>query len=442
MWQRIQLRAKEYSTRFELFLQETSTLSALPYWIAAILTGFASVGYAKAFQVIGSFCETLHGNHPLALLLVSPVCFFSGWWLVHRWAPEAAGSGIPQIMAASELDHQDDSKLVLALIGLKTSGIKVLSSLLCLLGGGAIGREGPTLQIAASIFHFTAIKGRRVWHELNHQSLIIAGGAAGIASAFNTPLGGIVYAIEELASAHFSQFRHVVIAAVILSGLVAQWIQGPYLYLGFPSVQTTTFSFFPLAILTGVITGFAGAYFGKILYRLCEKKKELSSKNLGLLAIGCGIGMALLGYFFGSHAIGSGRNVMTDLLFQDKTADWTWYVPRFLGSLISYISGCAGGIFAPSLATGAAIGSQLASLTHSSHPHLMILLGMIGFLTGVTRAPFTAFVLVLEMTDRHSAIFSMMLTAFCASIVARMVMKQSFYELMKINYLQQKESVT
>src|SRR5439155_25287682 len=100
---------------------------------------------------------------------------------------------------------------------------------------------------------------------------------------------------------------------------------------------------------------------------------------------------------------------------------------RWFATLVAYFSGCAGGVFAPSLAIGGVIGSYLDGFLHSGNPNLMILLGMAAFLSGVTRAPFTAFVLVVEMTDLHSSIFPLMLAAAAATVAAHVVDGTSFY---------------
>ena len=108
---------------------------------------------------------------------------------------------------------------------------------------------------------------------------------------------------------------------------------------------------------------------------------------------------------------------------------------------MSYASGCAGGIFAPALATGASIGSSVSSLAPQVDPNLLTLVGMIAFLTGLTRTPFTAFVLVLEMTDRHSVIFSMMIAAMAASAAAQLVGAHSLYERAMVGFLPKKDEV-
>jgi H+/Cl- antiporter ClcA len=131
---------------------------------------------------------------------------------------------------------------------------------------------------------------------------------------------------------------------------------------------------------------------------------------------------------FNPHTSGSGLEVINGLLFKGEISEW--YLPflRAAGSLVFYVTGAAGGIFAPALAAGACTGSVLANLFHSDSANLLILLGMVGFLTGVTRTPFTAFVLVVEMTDHHAAIFPIMLAALASDGVARLLDKESFYE--------------
>ena len=430
-------RWPDLAERGRKYLSEHKSLQSIPYWMGALLAGLAAVAYAKAFKWASDQASSLLASHPTVLFVCAPILFVGGWALVRYLAPEAAGSGIPQAMAANELDHRTDTPAINSLLGIRTAAVKVASSLLCVLGGGAIGREGPTIQISAALFHFVGTKFQRVWPKISHHAWIIAGGAAGIASAFNTPLGGIVFAVEELATEHFTQFRTLLISAVIIAGLVAQSISGPYLYLGYPVVSSVSVSFMPWVLLVGVIAGLAGGAFGKLLFFLVKKRSAITSPlRLGTLAAVCGLAMVAMGYFHGTHSMGPGNDLMSALLFQGERAGFVQSALRFFGTMVSYLSGCAGGIFAPSLAAGASIGSQLSRFVAPENANLVVLLGMIGFLTGVTRAPFTAFVLVLEMTDHHGVIFPMMLSAIIAYGASRIIERHSFYEAMKHVYLQ------
>jgi H+/Cl- antiporter ClcA len=369
---------------------------------------------------------------PLWSFVLTPLLFLLAWYAVRRFAPEAAGSGIPQIMAANEMVYRGLArKRIDRLLSPKTALVKVLSSLLCVVGGGAIGREGPTLQISTSIFHFFGKKVRRFVPETNEQTWVVAGAAAGLASAFNTPLGGIVYAIEELGVSQFHRMRVALISGVILSGLVAQGLLGSYLYLGDPQLQANEFSFLPVVIFCGLATGALGGLFGHFLFYLLEALRRIRDvKVLALATLGCGLVMACL-FMITPHAAGTGIDVITGFLFKGESSSPTLIAVRFFGTMVSYLSGAAGGIFSPSLTVGATLGAWFASIFHTQHPNLMVLLGMIGFLTGVTRTPFTAFILVLEMTDRHSAIFPMMIAALAAHWAAHFTDSHSFYEHVK-----------
>jgi H+/Cl- antiporter ClcA len=129
-----------------------------------------------------------------------------------------------------------------------------------------------------------------------------------------------------------------------------------------------------------------------------------------------------------AHALGPGNRLISEILEGRVHAGIETVASRFVTTLVTYVSGCAGGIFAPSLALGASLGSWLSSWWTAQNVVLMSLLGMIAVLTGVTLCPFTSFVLILEMTDRHNAIFAMMLTALAAQASAHLITRHSFYE--------------
>jgi len=413
-----------------------STLRTLPFWIAAAISGVTAVGYAKVFQVVEGLMGDLYRGSPWILFITSPTLFLLGWWIVHRFAPQAAGSGIPQVMASSALFDQKQPGAADRLVAPRVAIVKIISSLLCLLGGGAIGREGPTIQISASIFRSVGKFSRKFIQPISDQAWIIAGGAAGIAAAFNTPLGGIVFGLEELMTAHFSRLRTTVISSVILAGFMAQWLLGPYLYLGFPRVGGTDLLTLPLAILVGTASGVVGGLFSKYLLALVRRRLALSTfRQRMALTLASSLVVTLLAVFIDPRSVGSGSRLMGGLLFEGEQAGFLLIIARFVSTLASYLSGCAGGIFAPSLAIGASIGSELARIAPPEYTNLMILMGMIGFLSAVTRAPFTSFVLVLEMTDRHSVIFPMMIAGLSGFTVARTFDPSSFYEQMKEVYI-------
>jgi H+/Cl- antiporter ClcA len=415
-------------------------LQTLPFWVASALTGLVAVLYSRLFDWAEHIVLWLAGMQWWILFITCPLFFWLSWWVVNKFSPGARGSGIPQVMAAVELSNPRDIEKVGYLLGLRIMLVKIGSSILMVLGGGAIGREGPTIQIAGSIFKFINDITPDSWPKVPPKNMVITGAAAGLAAAFNTPLGGIVFAVEELAKNHFKFFRTPLFAAVIISGLAAQGLLGPYLYLGYPTVTGSSwYIFFPI-ILSAALAGMAGAGLGTSILKIVAWKKKLNKRQKLFFLLGVAFFMATMGAFVSVSALGPGKEIMNDLLFTHKKST-EWYLPivRFLGPLLSFTAGGAGGIFAPSLAAGATIGGALSFWMGfvDANANLMILTGMVGFLTGITRSPFTSAILVLEMTDRHSVIFHLMLAAMVSNLTSMVVDRKSLYEQLKDEYMEE-----
>lgn len=413
-----------------------SVYSSAPYWIAALVVGCYAVFYAKLFVLCESFAKYLFKTNVILFGVLSVVFFVVAWGIVHFLAPNAKGSGIPQVMAASEEATFGKSKY----LGLRISLAKTLSSLFCSMGGGAIGREGPTLQVSASIFHFFGSKLNKYFNsKIRPDVWIIAGAAAGLSAAFNTPLGGLVYAIEELSRSHLNSLKTPLITAVIVSGLAAQLLAGPYLYIGLPNIMSIKVITYVYVIVTALVCGLLGALFGKLIYSLNASMAKFRTASTNFLVPVC-VSLTLLFFalYMNVQILGSGKEVLNEMLFSSEGGEQklSLVVARYIGPILTYISGVGGGIFAPSLAAGGVMGSYFAEVFDISNHNLLVLMGMVSFLTGVTRSPFTSFVLVLEMTDRHSVIMPMMMAALVASTAAPFVEEKSIYEKIKEDYLE------
>ncbi|MFP5040161.1 chloride channel protein [Parasediminibacterium sp. JCM 36343] len=416
-------------------------LNALPFWVGAFATGVVAVGYAKLFAFAESGTAYLFHRASWLFFLVTPACFLLAWWVVKQYAPYSRGSGIPQVSAALELSNPKHSYNVSVLLSLRVAIVKIISSLIMVFGGGVVGREGPTIQISASIFKQINDWLPAWYPKISKRNMIVTGAAAGLASAFNTPLGGIVFAIEELTKTHFSFFKSALLTGVIIAGLTALTFLGPYLYLGYPPLDRIPPSIILLILPVAFFAGIVGSSMGTILLFVFKKKASLKKEyQKYLYAIVCGLIVAMLGVLISSKTFGSGKEIMVATLFtNDKHLDW--YIPllRMIGPIVSFSNGAAGGIFAPALSLGASIGAVLAGWMHLSvtETNLIILCGMTGCLTGVTRSPFTCSILVLEMTNSHNIIFYIMLTALCANLVSNMVGRHSFYDSLKDQYIRE-----
>ena len=361
-------------------------LRAVPFWIASLLTGLIAVFYSKVFLLAESSTVILFKSFHWLFFIITPVCFLIAWWLVVRHEKFAGGSGIPQVMAAIELANPRDQGKVRRLLSIRVIVVKIISSLFMVLGGGVVGREGPTIQIAGSVFRKVNQVLPEWWPKVSRRNMIMTGAAAGLAAAFNTPLGGIVFAIEELTKTHLSYFRTALFTAVIIAGLTAQALFGPYLYLGYPVIKGLSIYIFLGVILVALLAGLGGSITGRILVIIINWKARYKNKKQQVVfVLICGLIVALLGFISSTEMIGSGKTIMTEILFTSNKY-LPWYAPliRMTGSVFSFSTGAAGGIFAPALSSGACIGSVLSGWMHltDSDTNLLILSGMVGFLTG------------------------------------------------------------
>lgn len=417
-------------------------LQAIPFWIGSVITGFFAVMYAKIFSWGENLLHFILDWHDWMIFIIAPIGFVLSWWLVKEFAPNAKGSGIPQVMAAVELANPKEHKKIRSLLSLKIIVFKIISSVILVIGGGAVGREGPTIQIAGSIFRKVNEYLPDWWPKISKKNMIMTGAAAGLAAAFNTPLGGIVFAVEELSKTHINYFKTALFTAVIIAGLTAQTLAGSYLYLGYPKTNDVSLMImFPIVLVAGV-AGILASQLSVIMLKMNDwKKRNLKTDRANVIfLVGCALLIACVSFFISREVLGSGKEIMERVLYtQDKHEDW--YVPilRMFGPALSFTSGGAGGIFAPALTAGASIGSVISGIIDltPNETNVVILGGMVAFLTGITRAPFTSAIIVLEMTDRHSLIFHLMLGGMVSSIASILVSRHSLYDVLKINFLQE-----
>lgn len=414
-------------------------LQAIPFWVASTLTGLVAVLYAKLFALAENGTSYILHTRGWLLFIVSPLCFIAAWWVVKRWAPYSRGSGIPQVMAAIELANPKYNEKVNKLLSLRILLVKFISSLTMAFGGGVIGREGPTIQVAGCIFRKINEWLPAWWPKISKRNMIMTGAAAGLAAAFNTPLGGIVFAVEELTRIHISYFKTALFTAIIIAGLTAQALLGPYLYLGYPDISHLSSYILPCIALVALLSGLAGSLMSKCILGIFRWKEKFRLDRQHILYVAvCALILVTLAVFVNERTLGSGKELMTTSLFT-KAKYTSWYMPflRIAGPLFSFTTGAAGGIFAPALSAGASIGATLSGWLHlaDTDTNILVLSGMVAFLTGVTRTPFTSAILVLEMTDRHNVIFHLMLAGMIASLVSMLVDKHSLYDHLKYQYM-------
>jgi H+/Cl- antiporter ClcA len=271
------------------------------------------------------------------------------------------------------------------------------------------------------------------------RGLILAGGAAGVAAAFNTPLAGVVFAIEEMSRSFESRTSGTVMTAVIVAGIVSLWWLGDYTYFGSTSAVLEGSRAWVPVVLCGVVGGFAGGAFSQLLIIFSRgipgRIGKYATANPIRFAAYCGFALALIGAISGGTTYGTGYHEARSIMEGSGDVPSTFGILKLLATLISYVSGIPGGVFAPSLAIGAGIGNNLSTLLPYAPAGAVIVLGMVAYFAGVVQAPVTAFVIVIEMTDNHDMIVPLMAASLLAAGCSRIVCRRPLYKALADQFL-------
>jgi H+/Cl- antiporter ClcA len=258
--------------------------------------------------------------------------------------------------------------------------------------------------------------------------VLIAGGAAGVAAAFNTPLAGVAFAIEELAAAYEQKVALLVMAAVMISGLVMIGIAGDYVYFGVLQSALNLRQTLLVAPVMGIAGGVMGGLFSRTVLGFTNGKHGVAAllkRRPVLFAAGCGLIVAALGILSGGTTWGTGYAPARALVEGGRLS--IWFGPaKFLASIFTTLSGTPGGIFSPSLAVGAGLGNAMARL-FDAPSSAVVLLGMAGYFVGVVRAPFTAVIILMETTASRSMILPLFATALIADAVSSLISQERIY---------------
>jgi H+/Cl- antiporter ClcA len=399
-----------------LIRRRTATL------VGAILLGLVALGFAWAADAATRVFVGFYRQHTYAPLVITPLGLGLIVWLTRTYMPLARGSGIPQVIVGSEDAGHAVGR---GLISIQTALFKIIMTVAALLVGASVGREGPTVQVSAAIM---AMAHRVMKIDLT-SAVVIAGGAAGVSAAFNTPLAGIAFAIEELAAAYEQRLALLAMVAVMISGMVSLGLAGDYVYFGAMHQSMPFLVGLLIAPIAGLIGGATGGLFawlalafGTSVWRPVTALRRYPI----LLAIGCGLLIAMIGIATQGASWGAGYEMAKSLV--EGTAEPLWFGPaKFAATLLTMLSGVPGGIFAPSLATGAGIGNLIAYAFPGQPAGPIVLLGMMGYFVGVVRTPLTAVIIISEMTDSRAMVLPFLITAVLADGVSSMISKERLY---------------
>ena len=368
-------------------------------------------------------------------LLITPAGLALTALMTRNVFPGSQGSGIPQTIAALEPGQTEHRS---KLLSLRIAIGKMFLTMLGLLSGAAIGREGPTVQIGASIMHSMNRFAKFSKHDMD-RGLILAGGAAGVAAAFNTPLAGIVFAIEEMGRSFDQHNSSTILMTVIISGITSLALLGNYSYFGHTSETLAFGKEWAVVLVCGISGGLVGGIFSRSLveasHGLPGRVGRVMKEHPVMFAAGCGLVLALIGLVSGNSTYGSGYAEAKQILSGKDDLPEAYGLLKMLATMVSYVSGIPGGIMAPSLSTGAGFGANIAHYMPSVPAGAAITLGMVAYFSGATQVPITAFVIVMEMTDNHEMILPLMAASFIASACSRLISPTPLFHTLSDNFL-------
>jgi H+/Cl- antiporter ClcA len=424
---RLRLSSREHLVRGRLYARRARRTAIIV--AVAMLGGMAGAGFARLSDAAMAVHAQLFATHRWVTLLLLPLGFGVAAWLTQRFAPESAGSGIPQVIAAAE--QRWFGRWGGQRVTLKTAVWKVVLSAGLYVCGASIGREGPTVQVVAGILRSLT---RGLKGGPGRRALILAGGAAGVAAAFNTPIAGVVFAVEELAKSFEKRTHTAVILVVVVAGFTSYALQVDYAYFGVSSGRDTLLAAWLLAPVIGVAGGLFGGLFAKAVAALSGAIPNPVSAwrrmHPVLFAVLCGVVAAAVAVASGGLTFGAGYDEAKSLIQDHPGRGLAFAIWKFLANLAAAVCGAPGGIFSPSLAAGAGLGAAFARIGLPIAGRDAVVLGMASYLSGVVQAPLTSAVILMEMTREPGLVGPLMLAALAARWSSSWLMDEPLYHLL------------
>ena len=394
-----------------------------------VLSAFAALLLKQGIGWLGGW--RLEAAHRFGATVVLPLAglFFGALagWIIEQLSPAAAGGGVPQVKAVL-------GRYPIAL-NLRVAIVKAIGTI-CVLGAGlTLGRRGPTVHIGAALA--AQLSSWIPNSPTNRRQMIAAGAAAGLAAGFNTPIAGVLFVIEELMRDVSGLTLETAIVASFTGAVVSRWLGSADLNIPTAMINSARQGSFsasqiPFYLLLGILAGILGGIFNRsMLFTISlNRRLQLSMPwRIGLAGLISGIIIAFLPPFFRDNSGLREFLISGELGWQTIAIA---FVAHFFLTILAYSSGAPGGLFAPALVLGSAlgylVGTAEVAFLGSESVHTFALAGMGAFFTAVVRVPITAIVIVFEMTADFNLVLPLMITSAVAYLVAETVSRGSIYE--------------
>jgi CIC family chloride channel protein len=402
----------------------------------AALVGFCAGAAAVLFRALLAGADTLRNQ----LIQASHVLPTMGWIapvllgaagastataLVFYLAPETSGSGIPHLKAV--LHRLRD------LSWARVASIKLASGVLAIGSGLALGREGPTVQMGGAVADGVA-RAMKVAPQ-DRLTLTAAGAGAGLAAAFNAPLSGLVFVLEEVQR----DFRPAVFGAAFVAAaaadVVARSVSGQLPVFAIPNYAMPPLVALPAFALLGIVAGIFGVFFNRALLATLGLMGRFGARSRLVLSAAVGAVAGCVAWFY-PIAVGGAHDLAESILRNQMSIAMipAFFMLRFGLTLTSYGTGAAGGIFAPLLVLGALLGLGIGHAVHhflpaiAAEPGVFAVVGMAASFTAIVRAPLTGILLITEMTGSYEQMLPLLAASFCAYAVGEYLRDMPIYE--------------
>ena len=370
---------------------------------ATITTIFFIDSYCITFDIFGLMAKDRLLTHPASVFFVTPALFWASSYICRRFSINSSGNSMGHVKSALAIVKSDspDLKKLSSFLSLRVVVVKTISSLLCVFGGGALGREGPAVHMSAAIFAVIGDKFKKVLPKITLETWIFAGSAAGLAIAFHAPIAGFVFVGEKLVKTKSHDFKNNVIWSLVVVLIFALLCGSDPIFKASNFDFESSFFFFMTAFFIAVFCGLMAFIFKKTNDHFYQKFSAIKSNLWHLVPIIAGLIVALISSYSGIHSFSGGiYTVDMALSSSDILLSYKEVVGRFANTIISFIAGCAGGLVAPAVTIGAGIGSIASLLAAHIDTNVFILIGMVGFLAAILGEPATAAIVVFEITGQ------------------------------------------
>ncbi len=432
-WRRGQIQARRLLNR--LPVRESQKLHLLTFLIGG-LCGLAAVAFHWLLESLQSGiiyrAAATPGPWRAPLLILVPVMggLLAGAAL-YFFAPEARGSGIPQVKAAFVLEG--------GRIPARVIPAKMLLPAINIGTGASLGREGPTVQICAAI---ASLLGRVFdLSREGQRSLVPVGAAAGLAAAFNTPIAAVTFTLEEILGDTAAKPLGSIVIASVIASVVERWLLGEHALFSVPAYRLNSVSELPFYALLGLAAGVAAVAFNVSLLRLRAWFREQrhvpawATPGVGGFVLGL-LGLSALLLTGSASVFGVGYQQLADGLQGGMPLKLLLILGAFklAATVVSYSSGSSGGIFGPSLYIGGMLGGVVGILASlllgdpATQPGAFVLVGMGAVFAGIVRAPITSIVIIFEMTNNYSVILPLMVANITSYAIARRLSPMPIYD--------------